>query len=268
MRIRFLWVALWAPWSGEFRSVLWEMWIIKGTLLWTMYKLQSRLCRAKRKRWVVNNYCKYEQQVAKRERWTMNSWMCTTSCESWKVATMGSKWDVSWFCERQTANYELWILHWGRNKCLESSMEIIVERVSCKLRTVSCESWIGVEKGCLGSFVEPHWSLLKALWSTWGAFLEPRGGVWKHLGSVVGHLCEILGGQAGFVMIFCQFWQNFGSQNGSKNRSGEATKNDVDSGADFNWFLIDFGTEMIVFKITICVIVEYDVKCMSTFQYS
>ena len=84
-------------------------------------------------------------------------------------------------------------------------MEIIVERVSCKLRMVSCESWIGVENGCLESFVEPNWSLLKALWSTWGAFLEPRGGVWKHLGSVVGHLCEILGGQAGFVLIFCKF---------------------------------------------------------------
>ena len=72
-------------------------------------------------------------------------------------------------------------------------MEIIVERVSCKLRMVSCESWIGVENGCLESFVEPNWSLLKALWSTWGAVLEPRGGLWKHLGIIFGYLCATLG---------------------------------------------------------------------------
>ena len=113
-------------------------------------------------------------------------------------------------------------MHWGRNNCLESSMEIIVERVTCELRMVSCESWIGVENGCLESFVEPNWSLLTALWSTGGAVLEPRGGFWKHLGIIFGHLCMILSVQACLGMIFNQFSQNFGSQNGSQNRSREA----------------------------------------------
>ena len=103
-------------------------------------------------------------------------------------------------------------------------MEIIVERVTCKLRMVSCESWIGVENGCLESFVEPNWSLLKALWSTWGGVLELRGGLWKHLGIIFGYLCGILGVQVGSGVIFNNFSQNFGSQSGSQNRSGEATK--------------------------------------------
>ena len=81
-------------------------------------------------------------------------------------------------------------------------MEIIVERVSCKLRMVSCASWIGVENGCLESCVEPNLSLLKALWSTWRGVLERRGGLWKHLGIIFGLLCAILGVQAGLGMIF------------------------------------------------------------------
>ena len=78
-------------------------------------------------------------------------------------------------------------------------MEIIVERASCKLRMVSCESWIGVENGW------PNLILLKALWSTWGAVVEPRGGLWKHLGIIFGNLCATLGVQAGLGRIFSKF---------------------------------------------------------------
>ena len=44
-------------------------------------------------------------------------------------------------------------------------------------------------------------------------------------------------------------------------------KHEVASGTDFIRFLKDFGSEMNVSNSTICVFVEYDVKCMSTFQY-
>ena len=83
MRTRFFCVALWALGSGEFRIVHCGMRSIVGTLYWTMWRLQSRFCRAKRKRWGVNNYCTYEQQAATCERLTINSWMCTTSFETW-----------------------------------------------------------------------------------------------------------------------------------------------------------------------------------------
>ena len=98
--------------------------------------------------------------------------------------------------------------------------------------------------------------------------MEPRGGLWKHLGSVFGHLCEILGVQVGFGLIFNIFSRSFGSQNGTKNHSGEAKNNEVASGTDLNRFLRDFGNEMNGFKSIICVLAEYVVKCMSTFQYS
>ena len=143
-----------------------------------------------------------------------------------------------------------------------------MERVSCNLRMVSCESWTGGENCCLESFAEPNWSLLTALWSTGAAVLEPRGSFWKHLGIIFGHLCLILSVQACLGMIFNQFSRNFGSQNGSQNCSREAKKHEVASGTDFNRFLRDFGSEMNVSNTTNCALVECDVKCMSTFHHS
>ena len=45
-------------------------------------------------------------------------------------------------------------------------------------------------------------------------------------------------------------------------------KHEVASGIDFNRFLRDFGSEINVSNSTSCVFVEYEVKSMSTFQYS
>ena len=97
--------------------------------------------------------------------------------------------------------------------------------------------------------------------------MELRGGLWTHLGIIFGNLCATLGVQAGLGGIFSKISANFGSPNGGQNRSGEAKKSDVASVTDFNGFLRDFGSEMNVSNSTICVFVEYDVKCMSTFQY-
>ena len=173
MRTRFFCVGLWTLGSGEFRSVNCEMRIIEGTLHWTMYRLRCAGQSVNGEVWTTAVHMNSKL-------WTVNDGQLTVESAQ-RVSKLGKLqlWDLSEmeavFCERQTANHEVWILHWGRNNCLESSMEIIAERVSCKLRMVSCESWIGVENGCLESFVEPNWSLLKALWSTWGAVLEPRG---------------------------------------------------------------------------------------------
>ena len=122
-------------------------------------------------------------------------------------------------------------------------MEIIVERVSCKLRVVSCESWIGIENGCLESFVEPNFSLLTALWSTRGAVLEPRGDFCKHLGIIFSHLCIILNVQACLGMIFNQFSLGFlVPKIVVKIAPERQQKHEVASGSVFNRFLRDFGS--------------------------
>ena len=126
----------------------------------------------------------------------------------------------------------------------------------------------GVENCCLGSIVEPDLTLLSSFWITRGAVLEPRGGLWNHLRIISCHLCATLGAQVGLRMIFNKFSWNFRSQNGSENRSGEPKKHEVVSGIDYNRFLRDFGREINVCNSTNCVFVEYEVKSMSTFQYS
>ena len=68
---------------------------------------------------------------------------------------------------------------------MERFMVIIVDGVSCKM--------------------EPNWTFLGVVWTTWRLFLDAQAGLWKYLGSVLTCLSNRCGVEASSEVNFHKF---------------------------------------------------------------
>ena len=67
--------------------------------------------------------------------------------------------------------------------------------------------------------IEPNWTFLGVVWTTWGPFLDAQAGHSKYLGSVLGRLSKRCGVEASSGVNFRFFLHNFGHQNDAKSQS-------------------------------------------------